>query len=100
MKDYINIACSPLAESCVQVDSNKDYMPAMRKECLAFKHQLERKFPGVTFEIKEFPHDFGPYLEVVACFDDENREETQAALEVEYHTPKFWDAEAKKELGL
>jgi hypothetical protein len=103
MRDYISIGSSPASESCVQVGSD-NYDAQSRKECIAFKNQLERMFidfpDGTYLTIKSFPHDFGSYREVVCWYDDEDEDSQSFAYNIENSTPEYWDEEAKKELGL
>ena len=98
MRDYVNIGATPADELCEQLGPAYDPMKA-RKECLAFKHQLERVFPKASFGVKSFPHDFGTYMEVVAFFEDEDAASVEAAFEAERATPERWDEEALRELG-
>jgi len=103
MKDYINIGSTPVEEDCAQV-GQPDYPEQSRKECQVFKKQLLRKFGeppmSTRLAIKEFPHDFGTYREVVVVYDDQDREGLEYALKLEGETPEKWDEEAKKVLGL
>ena len=72
MIEKVNIASAPIDEPCVQVSQTEDYLGWMRKECAAFKNQLERmtnagKFgaPGnAGLMIISQHHDFGMYSEV------------------------------------
>ena len=106
MRDYISIGSSPSEEPCAQVGTD-NYPTQSSRECLVFKHQLERMFPnppeGAYLSVKAFPHDFGTYREVVCYYDDEDdgEESSQSyALKLERETPSNWDDEAKKELGI
>lgn len=101
MQDYLNLENTPIEEKCVQVSRDKDYYMAMRAECRAFKHQLERMFPdmhGAYLTIKSFPHDFGTYCEVCVVYNDENEEAMGFACELESNLPETWDDEAREEL--
>lgn len=94
-RDYLEIGSSPCEESCVQVESGKDYMPAMKEELKRYKALLQERFPdppeGAWFSIKYSPHDFGSYGEVVVVFDDNDREAADFAYFVESHSPSTWD---------
>jgi hypothetical protein len=81
-----------------------DYMTRARAECRAFIGQLERAFPlavdaGLYFRIKSNAHDFGSYLEVQACFDDEDEAQTEWAYLIESDLPEAWDDEARAQLA-
>jgi len=45
MRDYLDLAPTPIDEPCAMVEKTGDYMPRMRAECRAFVGQLERTFP-------------------------------------------------------
>ena len=99
MRDFLYMGPVPAYEDCVQVTKKGGYWEAMLKEVTAYKHQLERMFPDVTFRIKRFEHEFGPYLEVVAMYDTDDKESMNKALEAESKSPIKWDEEALIELG-
>lgn len=94
MKDFLNIGSSPCDEDCAQVGS-EDYRNRARKECqrfIATIHRVCGQEPVETrLAIKEFPHDFGSYLEVVCYFDDALPESMEYAFWVEGNTPLTWD---------
>ena len=99
--DYINIGPTPHDENCAQLGRD-DYDTRARKECAAYKNQLRRLYPepaGGRFAIKSFDHDFGRYFEVVAKFDDTDREAVEWALAAESGAAE-WDDDARAELGL
>lgn len=96
MKDFICIGNCPICEPCVQVDKNIPYLDEMHKECQRFRNVLEDYFEelmdsGIYFGIKQFQHDFGPYFEVVLFFDNEIKEQTDVAFEIEESIPETWD---------
>jgi hypothetical protein len=101
VRDYITLGSSPGNENCTQLGSD-NYDIQSRKECLAFKHQLERLFSeppeGCYFSVKSFSHDFGTYKEVVCYFDDSIEESCSFAYNAENNTPGSWDKLAKEEL--
>ena len=102
MKNSMSIGCSPSFEDCVQVGS-PNYYERARKECRAFKNQLQRVFgdppPGAYFKTVSSPHDFGDYLEVHVVFDDSDEEAMEFACKVENEMPEYWDVEALAELN-
>ena len=103
MRDFLDLSPVPIDEPCAQVGPG-DYMPRMRAECKAFVSQLERAFPdalaaGVYFRIRSNPHDFGSYLSVEACFNDEDEAQTEWAYTIENEIPEAWDDEARAELA-
>jgi hypothetical protein len=92
MYDQIELGASPTNEPCVQV-SDQDYMDAMRQEARKYKALLESMFPAPEngeFRIKSFPHDFGSYLEVCACFDSLDEKAIEWAFNVEENLPEYW----------
>jgi hypothetical protein len=104
MRDYLDLAPTPADEPCAMVEKTGEYMPRMRAECRAFVGQLERAFPlaveaGVYFRIKSNQHEFGSYLEVQACFDDEDEDQTQWAYLIEGYLPEAWDDQARAQLA-
>ncbi len=90
--DYLTLGPVPSDESCEQVGPNYDAEHA-RAECNAYKHQLQRNWPQLSFFVKSFPHDFGSYMEV--CVSDNCAE----AFAVGNSLPATWDDKARVELG-
>lgn len=103
MREEIYLGPVPLEEDCSQVGSI-DYLKRSRIECKAYVNQLKRKFGeppfGGALIIKECPHDFGTYLEVVAVFDDLYPDSARWAFEVEENLPMRWDEEALIDLTI
>jgi len=101
--DYLSIGSTPSNETCAQVGTD-NYLERAKKECTAYKNQLERHFQnfpdGCWLSIKGFPHDFGTYYEVVAKYDEDDETATKFAYDIENNSPTNWDNEAKKELGI
>ena len=96
MRNYINIACTPYDEDCVQVTRTGDYLDAMREECDRFAQLLREIFPwaedqGITFRRKGFEHDFGVYYEVVAYYNDESEFEANLAVFIQDNYPATWE---------
>ena len=77
MRDFLSIGSSPWDENCVQVGQS-DYYEKAREECMRFIQLLRQKFgpepEGAELRIKDFPHDFGTYCEVVCWFDTDSAE--------------------------
>jgi hypothetical protein len=103
----LTLGPTPCNEDCEQVGPNCDYTK-MEHECKTFQRMLERIHfqnpdsrppDGVHFAVQKFPHSFGPYLEVVVCFDDASESHVQFAYMVEETLPDLWDDEARKELA-
>lgn len=90
--EYIEYETAPSDESCVQVNSNEDYMPAMRKEAERFRAMLERRFPNAPgyWSIKSCPHDFGSYLEMRYNYD-EDEEGLEWMSFIDNNFPRTWD---------
>jgi porphobilinogen deaminase len=104
MRDYLDLAPTPIDEPCAMVEKSGDYLPRMRAECRAFAHQLERTFPealeaGCSFRVKSNAHEFGSYLEVQVCFNDNDEHMTHWAYMIEAELPELWDDEARAELA-
>ena len=103
MRDYIEIGSSPFDESCAQV-GDAYYEMRSKIETKAYLNQLNRMFPEVlnsstlSFSIKTFQHDFGPYKEVVINYDSDNEEEYEIVIsKIDKNIPSNWDEEALKE---
>lgn len=99
MREYLELGPVPYEEDCAQVGAG-NYHEKARKECTAYKHQLERLFPKGTFTIKSNPHDFGSYYEVCIVYNDNDESSSDYAFNVESNLPSNWDEKAKKELGI
>lgn len=101
--DTLEIGSCPYSEDCAQVGSD-DYQEKSKKELHAYANQLIRMFgqppEGARLFIKANPHDFGTYHELACKYNEDNEEATQYAYKLEGEGPEFWDAEAKKELGI
>ena len=101
--DTIEIGSSPYSEDCAQVGSD-NYSERARKELVAYKNQLVRMFgeppEGARLFIKSNPHDFGTYHELACKYNEDNEEAAHYAYKLEGEGPEFWDAEAKRELGI
>lgn len=85
MSERISIGGNPTEELCVQVTSGS-YLPAMRFEVQLYLELLKETYPepeGGYFRIVTLGHDFGPYMEVVAVFDEENEEAAEWAYDAE-----------------
>lgn len=95
MRDFISIGPAPYDEDCVQVSIGESYLPKMRKECQRFIELLRKKFGneplGARLYIKSEQHDFGPYLEVVCEYDENEAESVKYAFELESQCPAKWD---------
>jgi len=103
MRDTYEIGSSPNEEECAQVGSD-NFTERAKRECTAYKNQLERAFPGMPggmyLSVKSCPHDLGTYYDVVVHFDDEREDHSEflwGKLEVGCDV---WDDEARKELNL
>lgn len=95
MTDFLTLACSPLEEDCVQVDSS-NYLSEMRKELTRFKSQLQKRFPipedlknEISFFIKWESHDFGRYGEVAIRYSSEKG--ADFAFFIESNLPERWN---------
>jgi hypothetical protein len=101
--DYLTLGSTPCNEDCAQVGTD-NYVVRAKKECTAYKNQLERHFQnfpdGCYLTIKGFPHDFGTYYEVIVRYDENDEASSEFAYDMESNSPVNWDDEAKKELGI
>jgi hypothetical protein len=93
MKDFITLGSTPVSEDCAQVGA-EDYPVRSLKECRLYRSGLRKKFgaepDGCRLRIKEFPHDFGTYREVVCEYDTDNEEAAAYALRCENEAPQTW----------
>ncbi len=103
MRETLELGPCPHGEECAQVGSD-DYGDRSRAEVRAYIGQLVRTCgepaEGVSLRCKSFPHDFGSYVEAVVSFDCDDESQCEYAYRLESKGPEFWDAEARKELGL
>ena len=94
MRDFVELGSTPCEEDCVQVDPEKDYLGSMREECLQFMDLIRKKLgpepEGARLGIKRNPHDFGPYLDVVCYYDDEDEAARRYAHLCEAQAPRTW----------
>lgn len=88
---YIEFDTTPVNESCISVDSNTDYMPAMRAEANRMKELLEKRFADLNgyFKISSMSHDFGSYLEMRFYYNDDE-DGTKEMQHVESNYPQTW----------
>ena len=103
MRDELYLGPVPLDEDCSQVGS-VGYLERSRVECRAYINQLKRQFgdppEGGGLRIKQCPHDFGTYHEVVAVFDDLYPDSCRWAFEIEEDLPLRWDSDALIDLTI
>jgi len=95
MEEYLELGSAPADENCVQVETGKDYVPAMLAECKRYKELLRKLFPDkpddCRFAIKSFPHDFGTYYEVVIFYNPKIEKSANFAFSVESNLPAKWE---------
>lgn len=96
MIEKVELGTTPISENCCQLGVH-EHMKFELKERMAFKNQLERMFPDVSFAFKTNYHDFGTYKEVVAVGWTE--EQIDQCWEIQDSLPERWDNEAIQELG-
>lgn len=100
MRDYITLGATPAEEPCAQMGSD-NYHQLARKESEVYIGQLKRELnPKLQLGIKQFPHDFGTYMEVVAYFDNDNEEQVAEALRLENNLPGRWDERSRVFLNI
>lgn len=98
--NYFELGPVPANEECEQLGNNYNEAKA-RKECIAYKHQLDRQFgTDCRFAVKSFAHEYGRYYEVVIRYTEDDESSEDIAFNVEQNLPLEWDEDARKELGL
>ena len=100
MFEYIDIGPTPCEEDCAQV-GDPDYQSKARKECAAFRNQIQRWAPpppGASLVIRANRHDFGAYYEVAVRYDVADEAACEYAYMIEGEIPTHWDAQAKEDL--
>lgn len=95
---YEYLGSAPYNEDCAQVETGADYLPQMRRELTAYKHQLERLFPEYKgyFKTKWERHDFGTYGEIVVYYKHGAAVTWEDVID---NIPGEWDQEALNELN-
>jgi hypothetical protein len=91
--NYIEFDTSPVYEPCVQIERDKDYMPAMRAEANRYVELLQKKFPNLPgyWKVAQLMHDFGPYLEVRFYCEASLLDAGSVIRFLEANMPKTWD---------
>lgn len=91
-RDYLSIGPVPPEESCQQVGSDHYDPVKANKECKQYIQLLRRAFgdepDGAKLSIKNFPHDFGTYSEVVCYYDSDKPESIDFAFKCESNSPQ------------
>jgi hypothetical protein len=99
MKDYLTIGSAPCEEDCVCVSTDMPYLTEMREESRRFIDLIRRVLgpePGsARLAIKTFDHDYGPYVEVVCYFDDQDEAAVEYAFKCESEAPSKWDSQSR-----
>ena len=99
MKDDISIGSSPCDSECAQLGDDGYHSRAM-VECSALIAQIKRELgsepEGAFLKIKNCPHDFGSYYDVICVFDTENAKARNYAFKCESDTPMRWDEVARR----
>ena len=100
----MSLGSNPWGESCAQVGTDGYTAQALR-ECRAWQRQLRRHYQGAHQQdvpkechlvLRDCPHDFGTYHEIVALYDVENEVGTRAAFWLEANMPEEWDEDAER----
>lgn len=93
----LGLGPAPSMESCLQVGHAS---PAdIRKEALRYRELLHRHCAPIladlgdafSLRVESHPHDFGPYVEVTAVVDGENRRAVSLASYLETDAPSTWE---------
>jgi hypothetical protein len=94
MRDYLTIGPAPCDEDCARV-GQPDYEERAREECrhfiLLIRQKLGPEPEGAWLSTKSFPHDFGPYYEVVCYFNTEINASVDYAYRCESEAPTTWE---------
>ena len=92
---YLVIGNSPEYEGCVQIEPGKDYLPAMRAECVRFLEAIRKKVgpepAGARLAIISREHEFGTYLTVACIYNDGEAVPEAYALLCESEPPVTWN---------
>lgn len=111
MKDMVFLGPVPAQEPCEQVGPDCHY-GRMHMQCRAFKEQVMRHHPvpedlrGLCgYKVHGSRHELGPYLELVAWFDNTSQSATDWAYTAEQRAchedfGNVWDDESRQILGL
>lgn len=97
MKDYLTLGPTPCEEDCQQVGTPEFDSVRAKMEMMRYREMLVVRFPNAPefarFGIKQFPHDFGTYGEVVVYFDDSEyaKDSQEYAYFVESNLPSTWN---------
>lgn len=108
-KNYVEmtLGSSPTDETCVQLGT-PNYEIRAHLELTAYRDQLYRLMAKSAkvrpsefrLKIRENPHDYGIYLDLVAAFDADDEASSNLFEWLDHHTPDLWDDEARAFLGL
>lgn len=102
MIDYVSLGTTPSGEDCIQVGC-ENYEKLAKAECHRFIAFIREKCgvepPKAQLKIKQCPHDFGTYLDVVCYYDDEDEVSTEYAYGLESNIPEAWDKQIKTYAG-
>lgn len=95
---FVCLCSTPVEEHCPQLGADF-YKEDMQIETNAYRDMLKRLNPamlgqGVSIVVKEFEHDFGVYLEVVAEYEETNLQAQDLAFTLESEVPTHWDVPA------
>lgn len=93
MRDYIELGTTLPEEDCAQVGSS-NYWEKATAEAKRFISGIRNYFGeepmGSMLKIKNFPHDFGTYREVIVYFDEDIPESVEYAFKLEGEMPATW----------
>lgn len=93
--DFLELGCTPSDEECAQVGED-NYESNARAECERYIQLLRTLFgpepEGAALRVKQFPHDFGYYLEVVCYYSGPVARDY--AFHIENNAPATWDTVA------
>ena len=101
-KEIFYLGSAPVNEDCAQVGA-ANYDERVKKECAAWKSQIERSYKGkwpegLRLVIKTSPHDFGSYYEVCAVCSKDNLEACEVGVWLDDNVPLEWDGKARQQL--
>jgi len=100
MIDFLELGPVPADEESLQVGTPQyiKYWPA---EADRYRLLLTERFKDILehvdvhIHVRNFPHDFGTYHELIVLYDDSVEGEVEAAIFIENNLPLTWDDKKK-----
>lgn len=101
MKFELELGPCPAEEDAVQLSNVEDRSELMKRQCRAWREQLERTLQksrehrdsALKLRVKNMDHDFGTYYEVIATCDDADELAVAAAFWLQENAPLTFDSD-------